>query len=93
LRKWTDRYDPADGLLYGGLQILDGHNEEGLKTLLAEMGGPHQSIWWLYELDPVLAPVRTDPRFKAAMAAQRKYAAQQRQLIEQMQARGEIPRR
>jgi len=47
--------------------------------------------WAVLERDPLWEKTRPDPRFQAALAAERTYAAKQRALFETMRRNGEVP--
>ena len=49
--------------------------------------------WYLAERDPLYARFRADPRFRALTEQAKQYRAEQRELLEQMRSKGEVPKR
>jgi TolB-like protein/DNA-binding winged helix-turn-helix (wHTH) protein len=56
-------------------------------------GGLPQYWWYLFDRGPILADIRSDPRFQAIVRSQRDLAARQRTLLDQMRTKGEVPAR
>lgn len=74
--------------------MLLGDKERALEHLAHSMEVAQFYSWWyLGELDPLFAPLRSDPRFVALRERARAHRAAQRALVEEMRQRGEIPRR
>jgi hypothetical protein len=71
-----------------------GDDERALAELaIAQRMGKYYRWWYLAELDPLYAHLRSDPRFRALTEQARKYRAGQRALLEQMRSKGEVPKR
>lgn len=71
-----------------------GDNERALTELAAsQQMGRFVGWWYLAELDPIYANVRRDPRFQALAAQARAHSQQQRALLNEMRAKGEVPKR
>jgi DNA-binding winged helix-turn-helix (wHTH) protein/TolB-like protein/Tfp pilus assembly protein PilF len=71
-----------------------GDDERTLAELaIAQQMGKYYRWWYLAELDPLYAHLRSDPRFRALTEQARKYRAEQRALLEQMRSKGEVPKR
>lgn len=49
--------------------------------------------WYLAERDPLYERFRSDPRFQALTERARKHRVEQRALVEQLQRKGEVPKR
>jgi TolB-like protein/DNA-binding winged helix-turn-helix (wHTH) protein/Tfp pilus assembly protein PilF len=76
--------------------LLAGEREAALdsaRKASEQPGGLPQYWWYLFDRDPILADIRSDPRFQAIVSSQRDLAARQRTLLEQMRAKGEVPAR
>jgi hypothetical protein len=71
-----------------------GDDERTLAELaIAQQMGKYYRWWYLAELDPLYAHLRSDPRFRALTEQARKYRVEQRALLEQMRSKGEVPKR
>jgi DNA-binding winged helix-turn-helix (wHTH) protein/TolB-like protein/Tfp pilus assembly protein PilF len=71
-----------------------GDDERTLAELaIAQQMRKYYRWWYLAELDPLYAHLRSDPRFRALTEQARKYRAGQRALLEQMRSKGEVPKR
>ena len=71
-----------------------GDDERALAELaIAQRMGKYYRWWYLAELDPLYAHLRSDPRFLALTEQAMKYRAEQRALLEQMRSKGEVPKR
>jgi predicted Zn-dependent protease len=75
--------------------MLLGEEERALADLAASFRDDRDYTQWWYALDrdPVWNSVRDDPRFQALAAEVRAHAARDREAVESLRARGEIPRR
>jgi predicted Zn-dependent protease len=71
-----------------------GEHERALDELAAsQKTGRYAGWWYTADLDPVYSEIRKDPRFQALAAQARAHRDQQRALLEEMRARGEVPPR
>jgi DNA-binding winged helix-turn-helix (wHTH) protein/TolB-like protein/Tfp pilus assembly protein PilF len=73
------------------LLAMLGENAKAIEALAADQRLNHWSRWWYTgELDPVFAPLRTDPGFQELVANARRQRAAQRALLADMIRRGEV---
>ena len=71
-----------------------GQNDAALDKLRRNFDQGLRENWWYTILrEPAFEPLRSDPRFKALVSDAQAHAAAQRELLEQMRERGEVPRR
>ncbi len=49
--------------------------------------------WYVFDREPAFESLRSDPRFQALAARARAHAVAQRRLLDEMRARGQVPRR
>jgi len=75
--------------------MLLGETERALADLAASFRDDRDYTQWWYTLDhdPIWWDARSDERFRALATEVRAYAARERQAVEEMRRRGEIPRR
>jgi predicted Zn-dependent protease len=75
--------------------MLLGEQERALADLGASFreDRDHTQWWYALERDPVWNAVRDDPRFEALAAEVRAHAARDREAVQALRVRGEIPRR
>jgi predicted Zn-dependent protease len=75
--------------------MLLGDTERALADLAASFRDDRDYTQWWYTLDrdPIWKEVRDDDRFRALATEVRAYAARERQAVEELRRRGEIPRR
>jgi TolB-like protein/DNA-binding winged helix-turn-helix (wHTH) protein len=97
--QWIDHH-PFLGLVgvgrvKAGALMLLGQRNEALSLLTATVQSGHDMRFWWYvaDRDPVWAPVRSDPRFRAIVAMCRKASAQQRAKLEALRKAGKVLRR
>jgi TolB-like protein/DNA-binding winged helix-turn-helix (wHTH) protein/Tfp pilus assembly protein PilF len=88
----------VDGLnaVYAGAAALTllGRNDAALDLLEEKFAAGHRRRWWYaYERDVGFDSLRKEPRFQALAARAATHAATERQSLEHMRERGEIPRR
>jgi TolB-like protein/DNA-binding winged helix-turn-helix (wHTH) protein/Tfp pilus assembly protein PilF len=95
--RWIDQH-PRLGLvgvgrIKAGALMLLGQRDAALSLLTATVrSGPDRRLWWyLVGHDPVWAPVRGDPRFRAIEALCRRAATEQRAKLEAMRRAGKAP--
>ena len=97
--RWIDTH-PSFGL--GGVMrtrasamMLLGDRNQALSNLRASVETGHDiRFWWyLIERDPVWAPVRSDPRFKAIAEKCRQAARVQREKLDALRRAGKVPER
>lgn len=71
-----------------------GDNERALSELaVSQQMGRFVGWWYIAEFDPIYVNVRRDPRFQTLAARARAHSQQQRTLLEEMRAKGEVPKR
>jgi DNA-binding winged helix-turn-helix (wHTH) protein/TolB-like protein len=71
-----------------------GDDERALAELaIAQKMKKFYRWWYLAELDPLYAHLRSDPRFQQLAQQAKKHRAEQRALVEQMRRKGEVPKR
>jgi TolB-like protein/DNA-binding winged helix-turn-helix (wHTH) protein/tetratricopeptide (TPR) repeat protein len=75
--------------------MLLGDTERALADLAASFRDDRDYTQWWYTLDrdPIWKDMRSDERFRALAAEVRAYAARERQAVEELRRRGEIPKR
>jgi hypothetical protein len=85
-------YDPRG---YGAREyMILGQYDKALDELDLLLRRNRYSGWWyLGERDPLFAPLRGLPRFRALQAKVNQHRDEQRRLLEEMRRRGEVPRR
>jgi TolB-like protein/DNA-binding winged helix-turn-helix (wHTH) protein len=83
------------GRVKAGALMLLGQRDAALSLLTATVQSGHDMRFWWYlaDRDPVWAPVRTDPRFRAIVAMCRKASAEQRAKLEALRRAGKVPQR
>ena len=97
--RWVDQH-PKLGLVGVGRNkaaalMLLGEQDQALSLLTATVVTGHdlRVCWYLVDRDPVWAPVRGDPRFRAIAASCRKAAAAQREKLDALRRAGKVPER
>jgi tetratricopeptide (TPR) repeat protein len=75
--------------------MLLGRREEALRDLATSFNVDHDNVEWWYtiERDPVWNELRETPEFRALAAGARNFAARERDAVDTLRRRGEIPRR
>lgn len=75
--------------------MLLGRRDEALRELAAsfQVDRDHTEWWYTLERNPVWVPVHDEPVFRTLHADVRAFVARERAAVEQLRARGEIPRR
>jgi hypothetical protein len=97
--KWIDSH-PSYGMpvhmrIRAEAMMLLGERNEALSNLRASVETGHDiHLWWyVVDHDPVWAPVRSDPRFKAIAELCRQAARVQRAKLDRLRREGRIPSR
>jgi TolB-like protein/DNA-binding winged helix-turn-helix (wHTH) protein/tetratricopeptide (TPR) repeat protein len=97
--KWIDSH-PSYGMpvhmrIRAEAMMLLGERNEALSNLRASVETGHDiHLWWyVVDHDPVWAPVRSDPRFKAIAELCRQAARVQRAKLDRLRREGKIPSR
>lgn len=67
LQRLTDQFAIADGYWIGAVHAWRGENDEAMRWLERAVRGGDSSVMYL-KIDPLLAPLRSDPRFPALLA-------------------------
>jgi TolB-like protein/DNA-binding winged helix-turn-helix (wHTH) protein/Tfp pilus assembly protein PilF len=93
LKAWADRMEDHSGIMHAEVQALAGERNAAIESLTADLRKEHSSEWWVRERDPILAPLRNDPRFIALLDVEHERVANQRKLLEQLRQQGDVPRR
>jgi transcriptional activator of cad operon len=93
LKSLVDKNESRSGSAHGALHLLSGDPDGALALLAIDMRRQHSGTSWILERDPIWAGVRNDPRFRDILATEREKIAQQREMLERMRQRGEVPRR
>ena len=75
--------------------MLLGERDQALSDLRAsiETGHDIRHWWYIIDRDPVWAPVRNDPRFKAITEMCRNAASVQRAKLDALRRAGQVPAR
>jgi TolB-like protein len=75
--------------------MLLGETDRALEELAAsvEQDRDYRHWWYFFDREPIWAPVRSDPRFRAVRDAVRVHVGQQRAKLEALRASGQVPRR
>lgn len=74
--------------------VLLGDDNRALAELAASQKQNDFVRWWYTaELDPLYAHLRHDPKFQALASVAKQHRAQQRQLVDAMRRKGQIPKR
>ena len=75
------------------LVLLD-RQDQAIEVLERSFAGGFRKRWWYaFDREPTFSGLRTNPRFQALAAKARAHAAAERDLLEKMRARGEVPTR
>lgn len=97
--QWIDSH-PVYGMhvhmrLRATAMMLLGERSEALSNLRASVETGHDIHHWWYVVnrDPVWAPVRSDPRFRAIAEMCREAAMQQRSKLDRLRQTGKVPTR
>jgi TolB-like protein/DNA-binding winged helix-turn-helix (wHTH) protein/Tfp pilus assembly protein PilF len=93
LKAWADRIEDHSGIMHAEVQALAGERNAAIESLTVDLRKDHSNEWWVRERDPVLAPLRNDPRFMALLDIEHERVAKQRKLLERMRQQGDVPRR
>ncbi|HKU91146.1 MAG TPA: winged helix-turn-helix domain-containing protein [Steroidobacteraceae bacterium] len=73
------------------LLALLGEKDRAIAELAADQQLDHWSGWWYTaDVDPIFAPLRNDPKFKALVTRAHEHRAAQHALFEEMVRRGDI---
>ena len=96
---WNEATEPKLGSVYAHrlratISLLDGKPDAALVELADSFKTRDYETWWytLYR-DPLWVPLHEDPRFRAIAADVTRYVAAQRQQLDTLRQRGEVPRR
>ena len=97
--QWIDAH-PSYGMpvhmrIRASAMMLLGERSEALSNLRASVESGHdiRHWWYVVERDPVWAPVRSDPRFRAVAEMYRQAARAQRGKLDALRRAGKVPRR
>jgi len=96
---WNDANEPKYGTLFArrvraDILLLDGKPNAALEELAGSFASLDYMHWWYtIEFDPLWRPLHDDARFQTIVAAVRRYVAAQRDELEALRRRGDVPRR
>jgi transcriptional activator of cad operon len=93
LESLLDRSESRSGWAHSDLKLLSGDKDGALALLKIDLRRQHSAAWWILERDPLWADLKNDPRFQEIVQYSRDQAARQREILEIMRQRGEVPRR
>ena len=91
LKALLDKNESRSGWAHGYYKLLSGDPDGALALLAIDMRHQHSLTWWILERDPLWADLRSDARFRDTVEFARGQAAQQREILERMRQRGEVP--
>lgn len=96
---WIDSHPsygmPVHRRIRAEAMMLLGERNEALTNLRASVESGHDihNWWYVIDRDPVWAPVRGDPRFKAIAQMYRQAAGIQREKLDRLRREGKVPSR
>jgi|HubBroStandDraft_1064217.scaffolds.fasta_scaffold00490_3 TolB-like protein/DNA-binding winged helix-turn-helix (wHTH) protein len=96
---WNEATEPKLGSVYAHrlratISLLDGKQDAALVELADSFKtGDYETWWYTLYRDPLWVPLHEDPRFHAIAAAVTRYVAAQRQQLDTLRQRGEVPHR
>ena len=93
LKALLDNNESRSGWAHGYLKVLSGDPDGALALLAIDIHREHLGFWWILERDPIWAELRSDARFRDALAIEHVRVAQQRAILERMRQEGDVPRR
>ncbi|HEU4428034.1 MAG TPA: tetratricopeptide repeat protein [Myxococcota bacterium] len=88
------RYNPFDALRIRASALGITGDRDGAIEALAKWAEPNPAhAWYPLERDPAFDAIRTTPRFQTLIARYHAHAASERSTLEELRARGEVPKR
>jgi TolB-like protein/DNA-binding winged helix-turn-helix (wHTH) protein len=96
---WNEATEPKLGSVYAHrlratISLLDGKQDAALAELADSFKtGDYETWWYTLYRDPLWVPLHEDPRFRAIAAEVTRYVAAQREQLDTLRQRGEVPRR
>jgi TolB-like protein/DNA-binding winged helix-turn-helix (wHTH) protein len=91
LKALLDKNESRSGWAHSYLKLVSGDPDGALALLAIDSRRQHLPTWWLLDRDPFWADLRNDPRFRDILEFESAQAAQQREILERMRQRGEVP--
>jgi hypothetical protein len=91
LKALLDKNESRSGWAHSYLKLLSGDPDGALALLAIDSRRQHFTTWWIRDRDPFWADLRNDPRFRDILEFESAQAAQQREILERMRQRGEVP--
>jgi TolB-like protein/DNA-binding winged helix-turn-helix (wHTH) protein/Tfp pilus assembly protein PilF len=93
IQKLMDQMGALPGHLQAAVDLLRDNPRAALAHLSADVHQAHWNMLWVMERDPIYDTVRTDPAYLELVELENSRMANQRRLLEDMRASGQVPRR
>jgi TolB-like protein/DNA-binding winged helix-turn-helix (wHTH) protein/Tfp pilus assembly protein PilF len=93
IQKLLSQSGPIPGHLQAVIDLLRDNPRAALAHLSADVHQAHWSMFWVTERDPMYDTARTDPAYLELVELENSRMANQRRLLEDMRAAGQVPRR
>jgi TolB-like protein/DNA-binding winged helix-turn-helix (wHTH) protein/Tfp pilus assembly protein PilF len=93
IQKLMDQPGAAPGRLQAVLDLLRDNPRAALAHLSVDVHQAHWNMFWVSERDPMYDAARTDPAYLELVELENSRMANQRRLLEDMRAAGQVPRR
>lgn len=93
IQKLMDQSGPVPGHLQAVVDLLTDNPHAALTHLSADVHQAHWNMFWVTERDPMFDTIRADPAYLELVELENSRMANQRRLLEDMRAAGQVPRR